>query len=230
MRSISVIVPIYNEIDSVEHAMEKIGKFFSTNFIDYELIVVESGSTDGSGKKCDQLITKIPNLRVIHENQRKGFGSALKLGYKHATKDLVTMTTCDLPFKLDYITSALPLLDKCDCVLSYRSTDPRSWSRKIMSFVYNSMAKMLFGLKTKNINSALKIYKRETIQKINLVSSGWFIDTEIVYNIEKSHIPHIEIPVELINRQIGKSSIRLKDIIAYIKEIIIFLRNRKINK
>lgn len=228
MRSVSVIIPVYNEADTVEQGVLEINSFLKNKINDYEIIIVESGSSDGTSEKCDKIAREQPPIKVIHEGGRYGFGSALKLGYRHATKDLLWLITTDLPFPLETILKAMPLLDKFDCVLSYRSHDPRKLGRRIMSLGYNIIAKVIFRLKVKSINSAFKVFKRDTIQNMSLVSTGWFIDTEIVYNIIKRKIPYTEIPVEVIDRKAGRSSIRFSDIIKYIREMVFFLKNKNL--
>src|SRR5262245_27532454 len=95
--SISVIVPVYNEIELVDVSVRAIDQFLSGQTLVYEIIVIESGSTDGSDIVCDELAETLPAVNVIHESQRNGLGSALRLGYAAATKDLVWLVTVDIP-------------------------------------------------------------------------------------------------------------------------------------
>jgi glycosyltransferase involved in cell wall biosynthesis len=205
--SLSVIVPVYNEIQLLEKAIAEVNSFVSKYFFDYEILLIESGSTDGSDQACDKIGRENPHIKVIHEGARKGFGSALKLGYKNASKDLLWLITADLPFPLPSILDALPLLDKYDCVLSFRLSDDRGFLRKVLSFSYNGIMKALLGLDVKHINSAFKLYKKEIIQNLPLISNGWFLDTEVLYWLRKRNIKSIEIPVPLVNRTAGESKI-----------------------
>ena len=224
--SISVVIPVYNEIRFLESAVCYIDSFLAEHFHDYEIILIESGSTDGSGEACDELAAKLPSLRLIHEGSRNGFGSALRLGYKNATKDLVWLITVDLPFPLDSILRALPLLSRYDCVLSYRSKDNRKLFRKFQSIVYNTLVKTTLGLSVKHVNSAFKVFKRPIIQGMTLTSNGWFIDAEVLYTIKKNNISYIEIPIELIDRKSGASSIKFSAPLYLIKELAYFLKEK----
>lgn len=222
-KSISVIIPVYNENALLEKSIAHISKFLKTHFRDYEIIIVESGSNDGSFETCDRIAINCSNINVMHEGARNGFGSAFMMGCKNAKKDLIWLITVDLPFLLDHIFRALPLLDKYDCVLSFRSEDRRNIYRKFQSVIYNALAKWLLGLDVKHVNSAFKVFKREVIEKIEFVSRGWFIDTEIVYRLKENNIPYTEIAVPLIDRSAGESTINLFTPVSMLKELIYFL-------
>ena len=182
-RSLSVVMPVYNEVTLLPGAVTSIHTFLALHFHEYEIILVESGSTDGSGAACDRLAEHLPSVRVMHEGARNGFGSALRLGFGAATKDLVWMITADVPFPLDAVLRAVPLLDRCDVVLSYRSRDRRSIPRRVQSVVYNWLVKRKLGLRVRHVNSAFKLYKREVLVALPLQSRSWFLDAEIVHGI-----------------------------------------------
>jgi glycosyltransferase involved in cell wall biosynthesis len=221
--SISVIIPIFNEAKILETSVNAINKFLRENFRNYEVIIVESGSTDGSDKICDKIQRNNSNIFVIHEGGRNGFGSALQIGYKTARNDLLWLVTVDLPFSLEIIHKALPLLSEYDCILSYRCEDKRNVFRKFQSYVYNIVVKVFLGLKVRHVNSAFKVLKREIIQNINFVSNGWFFDAEVIYKLTKIGVPYTEIPVAVIDRRGGRGSVGPSSFINVIKELLFFV-------
>ena len=226
--SLSVIIPVYNEAELLGEAVHRVNTFIAAHFADYELVIIESGSTDGTGELCDRLGAELPAVRVIHEGGRNGFGSALKRGYKEATKDWVWFITADTPFPLESMLEAMKLFPTHDCVLSFRSEDTRkSFFRKIQSVVYNNLVKILLGLRVRHVNSAFKVFKREVIQSLPLISNGWFIDAETLYWLTKRKVKYTEIPVPLIDRTGGHSTITLSTPLTLLKELRHFLRERK---
>jgi dolichol-phosphate mannosyltransferase len=226
--SITIVVPVYNEAALVADSSEKIVSFFREKFAGLEVILVESGSTDGTGALCDEVAERYPEVRVIHEGARNGFGSAVKLGFAAATRDLVAMVTFDLPFPLESIAEAATLVDRYDCVLSYRSVDGRkSQFRKLQSWVFDTSLRKALGLRTRHLNSALKVYRREIIQSLPLTSKGWLIDTEIVYWLEKRSVRCTQIPVPLVERTVGKSSTGLMAPIQILREAWRFKRAQR---
>jgi dolichol-phosphate mannosyltransferase len=205
--SISVVMPVYNEAVLLPEAVASIERFLASQGCAYEIILVESGSTDGSGAVCDRLATDVPAVRVIHEGARNGFGSALRLGFQAATCDLVWMITADIPFPLEALRQAIPLLDRYDVVLSYRSRDRRTLARRIQSWGYNWLVKRTLRLRVRHVNSAFKLYKREVLLTLPLQSRSWFLDAEIVHAITHGGVRYTEIPVELVDRGQRASSI-----------------------
>lgn len=226
--SLSIIVPVYNEVELLGDAVRHINSFVAPHFAEYEIIIIESGSTDGTSELCDHLSGEIPSVRVIHEGGRNGFGSALKRGYKEATKDWVWFVTADTPFPLEAIVQAQQLFPHYDCILSYRSEDTRkSFFRKIQSVIYNTLVKTVLGLRVKHVNSAFKVFKRDVIQSLPLISNGWFIDAETLYWLTKRKVRYTEIPVPLIDRTGGHSTITLSTPLTLLKELQRFLKERK---
>ena len=225
--SISVVIPVYNEINLIRKSITKVKNFIEKYFDDYELLIIESGSSDGTEKICDDFANKYKNIRVLHEGGRNGLGSALKLGFKNSIKDLILAIVVDLPFPFESILEALPYFQKYNCILSYRSNDNRNWFRKFQSDVYNLIIKLSLGLKVKHVNSAFKFYKREIIQNMNLISNGWFIDAEIIYNLQKMNVPYFEMPVELIDRESGQSTLPFFTPLKMLKELLAFKKSIK---
>ena len=224
--SISVIVPIYNEKRLIEKSLRTINSYLSRNFREYEIIVVESGSTDGSDRIAENVAKELLRIRLIHEGARRGWGSGLRLGFKNARYDLIWPITVDLPFKLETVKKAIPLLANYDCVLSYRISDNRGYYRKIQSDIYNYLVKTVLGLDVAHVNSAFKIFRRDILKKFKLVSKGWFVDAEFAYRLKEKNIPFVEIGVPLIDREVGRSSVKPSAVLDTLKELIFFLRNK----
>jgi glycosyltransferase involved in cell wall biosynthesis len=220
--SFSLIVPVYNEVALIMPSLTRVNEFMSSWGVDYEIIVIESGSTDGSGSMCDEAARMWPRIRVVHESTRAGYGSALRLGIANATRAFAWIVTLDVPFALESIFIALPLLDSHDCVLSYRSEDPRTAGRRLQSAVYNLSLHVLLGIRARHINSAFKVLRVSVLQKIPLASMGWFIDAELLYRLQQRGVRCAEIPVPLIDRSAGTSTIGITTWLGVAREIVWF--------
>lgn len=223
--SVSVIFPVFNEVELTETAIRELDNYLIQLGHDYEIIVIESGSTDGTREICDQLAKELVSLIVLHQEKREGFGSAVRIGYSHASKDLIWLVTADIPFPLKSLETALPLAEKYECILSYRKNDNRKLFRRIQSFVFQSFIYYYMKLPMKNINSAFKLYHRDFIQSLNLKSTGWSLDAEVLLWIEERKVKFIEIPVDLIERSKGKSKVSITDPIIILIETL-KLKNR----
>jgi glycosyltransferase involved in cell wall biosynthesis len=204
---ISAIIPIYNERAAVPGVIEEIDRFLSDHFVDYEIIVVESGSTDGTAEACDELPVRLPRARVVHEGGRNGLGSAIRTGTALATKRWVWPLVVDMPFSLETILVALPHMDRVRSVISYRSADPRNLYRRTQSVVFNLLGRVLLGVRARHLNSAFKVTETALIQSLALQSNGWLLDAELIMRLEQRGVPYVEIPVQLVDRTTGRSTI-----------------------
>jgi glycosyltransferase involved in cell wall biosynthesis len=205
--SISAVIAVYNEQAALSAVAHDVDRFLASHFNDYEIIIVESGSTDGTAEVCDALPARLPHVRVHHEGRRNGFGSAVRTGYALATKDWVWPLVADMPFALDVMERAIPYFDTHGCVLSYRSEDPRSWYRRFQSRVFNSLARGLLGVRVRHINSAFKVTRTSVVRSMALTSNGWLIDAELIMRLEQLRVPWVEIPVKVEARAIGRSTV-----------------------
>lgn len=222
--SLSAIMPVYNEAELSEGALRALHHYLSAHFVDFEIIVVESGSTDGTDKICDDVARELDFIMVIHEASRNGMGAAMRLGYAQASKDYVFLVTADIPFPLETLNRAAPLLAENDCILSFRDEDERGLLRKLQSVGYVWLIKISLGLRMKSINSAFKLMPTNFVKSLPLESNGWFLDAEVLYWISRRGLRFIEIPVPLIERTAGISKIGLGDWIKTVAELIEFKR------
>jgi glycosyltransferase involved in cell wall biosynthesis len=219
--SLSVIVPVYNESTTVEQGLGALCDFLAVvDLSEFEVIVIESGSTDGTGEILDGFATQRPKIRVIHEGRRNGFGSAVQVGYRTARMEWIWLVTPDLPFPLEALCTALPLLDQYDAILSYRINDDRSPYRRLQSSCFNTLVKVLFGLQVKCVNSAFKLVRRSVVQSVDFLSSGWTIDTELIWLLERTALRFTEIPVRLTDRVGGASKISPRTALSVLHEIL----------
>lgn len=225
--TISVIMPVYNEPKLLRPSVETIVGFMQEHFETFELVIVESGSTDGTGEQCDALAAEYDCVKVIHEGGRNGFGSALKLGYRSAQYDYCWLVTADIPFPLESILEAEPLLDRYDFVVSYRSEDKRVWTRRVQSLVYNLLVRAWFGLRFRCVNSAFKLLPTKVMAEMPLISRFWFVDAEILYRLTRGGYTSTEIPVPLIDRTEGASSVASNAFIKMLEEMKEFSKIRK---
>lgn len=223
--SITALVPVYNDRTLLGPTVRTVSDLLTNSVHGHEIIIVESGSTDGSAELADQLATERPHVRVVHEGARRGFGSAVRLGYTAAECDLIWLVPPDLPFPPETILRALPLIGRYVCVLSYRSRDPRPITRRIQSAAYNALLRAVLGVRARQVNSAFKLLDRRTVQALDLRSRGWFIDAEVAYHLDRMGVPYGEIPVELVDRPAGRSTVSLWTWLSVLREMYDFARS-----
>ena len=207
--SISVVFPVSNEEAILEQGLRTLAVFLEgCGLTAFEVLVIESGSTDGSARIADRLAEQLPCVRVIHEGRRNGFGAAIQLGYRAARMDWIWLMTPDLPFALETLHAALALpLDQYDAVLSYRVNGSRNRLRRLQSVVFNQSVKLLFGLRVRCVNAAFKLIRRRLVEDVEFYSRGWTFETELVWTLQDRGARVVEVPISLIERTGGSSKI-----------------------
>lgn len=184
--SISFVLPMYNEREAIEDTIEEIRVIAKAVSDDYEIIIADDGSADGSGEIIDNLASENSHIKVVHLSSNTKFGGALKAGLKQASKDIIVYTDSDLPVSLLDIKKSLLLMEDTDIVTAVSIVKKgENLKRKIISRVYNFLIQTLFSTNIRDINSGFKIYKRSIIKDMDLKSLSPFIDVEIFVNAKK---------------------------------------------
>jgi len=171
---------MFNEKEYIQIAIEKASRILDLMNVDYELIVVDDASSDGSEKIIEDLAKYNDRIKVFHHKNNRKLGGALKTGFSKATKDIIVYTDVDLPFDLSILKEAAFLIRETDIIQGYRIGSRESIMRVIYSKVYNSLIKFIFGLKIKDVNFSMKIFRRVILNHINLKSEGSFINAEFL--------------------------------------------------
>ncbi|TFG45762.1 MAG: glycosyltransferase family 2 protein [Candidatus Brocadiia bacterium] len=180
MVSISVFFPCYNEQANVGRTVEKALDVLGKLKADFEVIIVDDGSSDNTGREADEIAGRDGRVKVVRHQRNLGYGAALQSGFKAATKELVFYTDGDGQFDINEMPPLLALMERYDIVSCYRLNRRDSLIRKINGWCWTRLVCLMFGLKIRDIDCAFKLYKREIFDKIELSSTGALIDAEIL--------------------------------------------------
>jgi len=178
--SISVFFPCYNEQDNVARIVEQALAVLKKLNADFEVIIVDDGSSDDTGRIADEIAGRDSRIKVVHHSTNLGYGAALQSGFKTATKELVFYTDGDGQFDINEMPPLLSLTKQYDIVSCYRLNRQDSSVRKINGWCWTKLVCLLFGMKIRDIDCAFKLYKRKIFDNIKLSSAGALIDTEIL--------------------------------------------------
>ena len=180
MVSISVFFPCYNEQENVHRTVEKALDVLEKLAVDFEIIIVDDGSSDKTGQIADEIAGRDSRVKVVHHKHNLGYGAALQSGFKSAIKELVFYTDGDGQFEINEMPPLLSLMEQYDIVSCYRLNRKDSVIRKINGWCWTKLVCLMFGLKIRDIDCAFKLYKREIFNTIEMTSTGALIDAEIL--------------------------------------------------
>jgi glycosyltransferase involved in cell wall biosynthesis len=226
MVSISVFFPCYNEQENVGRTTEKAIAVLEKLGADFEVIIIDDGSTDDTGRIADDIAGRDNRVRVVHHERNLGYGAALQSGFKAATKELVFYTDGDGQFDISEMPPLLELMEQHDIVTCYRLNRRDSIIRKINGWCWTKLVCLLFGLKIRDIDCAFKLYKREIFDNIKLSSTGALIDTEVLARAARKGYSMTQEGVHHYPRTAGaQSGANIRVILRAFKELLV-LRSR----
>lgn len=216
--SLTVVFPMFNEEAYLQRAVSAARQALAPEF-DYEIVIVDDASTDGTGALADAEARADPRVRVVHNPVNRRLGGALRAGYAAATKDLVFYTDADLPIDLQQLPRAVRLLlyQEADVVAAYRfDRTSEGLLRAMYTFAYNHLIRTLFDLKVRDVNFAFKLFRRSILERFTLRSEGSFIDAEFLLRAKKAGCPIIQIGLDYFPRTRGTSTLASLGVIATI--------------
>lgn len=178
--SISLFYPCYNEEENVERVTLAALSAARKVSDDYEVIIVNDGSKDGTAAIAERLAREHPQVRAVHNNPNRGYGGALQRGFLEARKSWVFYTDGDGQFDFEEIPKILPLLETHDIVSCYRIDRKDPFMRKLNAYCWSRLVNFLFGFGLRDVDCAFKIYPRSLFDRITMKSTGALIDTEIL--------------------------------------------------
>lgn len=230
--SYSFFCPAYYDEENIELVVKKATDFFSKNAKDYEIVIVEDGSPDNTGKVCDELAKKYPKVKVVHHKKNLGYGAALRDGFKYANKfEYICFTDGDNQYNVDDFQKMLHLLPEYDLIMGARQHNANNKMRIFISSCYHSSLRLLFGIKFKDVSAALRIVKRNAINKIRITGNGPFTPAEIVIKLHKAGFKIASVPIDSYPRLHGKStSLKPKNFINTVFEILNVFIQVKLNR
>jgi dolichol-phosphate mannosyltransferase len=218
--SVSVIIPTYNEIDNIESLLNLLGQ--SLDSWDYQLIVVDDNSSDGTSEIVQSLAQGDSRIAFLSRPAKLGLGSAIIDGLKVCTGHLVAMMDADMSHNPRELPKLLEAAHGMDLVIGSRyvrnaSVTGRSLLRRTSTKLSIWISKICLGLKPSDTTSGFVVYDRNFIAEISprLQNAGFKLLIEILALAPEARIK--EIPIAFVERIMGKSKYSIKEILAFIR-------------
>jgi len=217
----TLIVPIYDEIGAIRQMLKRIEGFI-IEFPDWEVVIVEDGSVDGT-KEIIQSWSFDGNIRVIYHEKNKGYGAALKTGILSTDADLIGIIDADGTYPFDEFKNLLDYKDQYSMVVGARIKENAAIPiiKKIPKFFIRKFANYITDSRVLDFNSGMRIFKRDlALRLINYLPDGFSFTTTITVASSANNIPVKYVPINYMER-VGKSKIKpISDTINFFKLIL----------
>lgn len=213
--SISVIMPAYNEARNLKNAVQSVHQAFEGIISEYEIIIVNDGSVDGTREIADQIAEKDGHVRAIHNPKNSGYGYTFLRGAAEATLEYIQLIPGDGEIPAASISTIAGMAGKADLVLPYMENFRiRSFYRKFISVGYTTLINILFGLRIKYYNGPF-LLRRAIFRQIHVKATGFaFMASIVIQAIKKQKCTYTQVGIQLAPRAYGKSSLNMRKIIA----------------
>ncbi|OJJ18333.1 hypothetical protein BKI52_26305 [marine bacterium AO1-C] len=221
--TLSVVIPVYNEEKNLPEVMPAILVQAKTQ--NWQVIVVNDGSQDNSGKILDQWqVDHSQHITIIHHKVNRGYGGAIKSGIKAAqTSHIVTMDADGQHQITDVVQLQQHLLaTDADMIIGNRKGQKEaSFFRKIAKYIIRKIAQIALSTKIHDLNSGMKLYDQQLAQKYLQICPDTMAYSDIIALtfISQKHLV-LEHPITVLPRKAGKSTINVRTAFETIKEIL----------
>ncbi|RLJ04049.1 MAG: glycosyltransferase family 2 protein [Candidatus Aenigmatarchaeota archaeon] len=217
MKKISVIIPAYNEEKSIQGTINGIKN--NIKDIKYEIIVINDGSTD----RTLEIIKKIKGIKVISHSTNKGYGAAIKTGLRNSRYDWICIIDADGTYPAEDIPKLLGYIPEYDMVIGARTKKGAKipLARKPAKFFLKKLSEYLTKTKIPDLNSGLRIFKREIAERfMNLFPDGFSFTTTLTIACLTNDYRVKFVPINYYERE-GESSISaIRDFSGFLQLIL----------
>jgi glycosyltransferase involved in cell wall biosynthesis len=209
---LSLVVPCYNEAESIATTARELVEAFQRHRVELELVLVDNGSSDGTGKIIDDLIAA--GLPVVKETVEvnQGYGHGVLRGLAACRGSFVGLVCADGQVAAEDVVKVYEMAARAKTpklVKVRRRFRMDGHIRKIVSIAYNALANVVFGgLGSLDVNGNPKIFPREYLYRMNLSAVDWFLDAEIMIAAKRLGLPVLEFNILAQMREAGASNVR----------------------
>lgn len=217
LNGLTVFFPCYNEEKNVERTVEAALKIVPSVASKWEMLLIDDGSKDNTGKVIDKLAKKHKNVRAIHHEVNRGYGAALKSGLYNAKYEWITFTDADGQFDFSEIYNFIQTQEKtkADLVVGYYKKRQVSKFKILTSKMWELAVFILFGLKVHDIDCGFKLISKKVVDTVPQLTSerGAFISSEFLIKAKKKGFKIVEIAVSHYPRAAGSGTGRNLNVI-----------------
>jgi glycosyltransferase involved in cell wall biosynthesis len=219
---VSILVMAYNEEASVVDVLREIDATMRPSEFAYEIIIIDDGSSDDTGKLADAAARDIPRIRVVHHRSNLGIGEVYRSGFDAARGTFVTAIPADGQFPASLITEFAALVSTADLALGFLPDIKRPPLGAILSWLERRLYRLMFGPLPSF--QGLMMFRRSLLAELGVKSRGrgWAIIMEIIVRATRQRKAIVRIPTSLRPRRSGTSKVNnMRNILANFRQALV---------
>ncbi len=194
--SLTIAIPAYNEAASLPDVLKDSYEIAPKYAKDFEILVVNDGSTDGTEKVIATFLRDHPKTTVVTHKTNQGFSGAIKSCYRKASKDIIFLLPADGQIDVSDIQKFWEVLPESDVVVGYRTHNPEPFTRKLNSFVFHTLYRTLFGVKLHEISTSI-LWRKKVLDSLDItaIPRSALIEPEVVYKAWSAGWRFAQVPI-----------------------------------
>ena len=215
LSSLSVVLPAYNEEAVLGTTLTSVLAYIRSRDLRAEIIVVDDGSRDRTASIVREIQAEAPEVRLIQHERNRGYGEALRSGFRAARYDWMFLMDADGQFDIRELDAFVAYAPEFDMILGYRARRADAWSRKVLTWGYARLMRFLFDLRLVDHDCAFKLFRRsawEAAQPVRSTDHKIFT-VEWLWNTQRRGLRLKELPVHHYPRTTGTATGARPDVI-----------------
>jgi glycosyltransferase involved in cell wall biosynthesis len=226
LAGLSVFLPAHNEEGNLSRIVQAFRAELPKTAENWEIVIVDDGSTDNTGKIADQLAFQDPHVRVIHHLTNRGYGAAVVSGIRAATQPYILLCDGDGQFEAADIRRLVARICDFDVVVGRRRRRADNVLRRLNGQAWTTLVRLLFRVRISDVDCGFKLFRSETLKDITLQARGAMISTELMARLAARGARVCEVDVNHLPRLAGQQSGNSpKVILRAFKELFLLYRD-----
>lgn len=204
-RSVSVFLPAFNEAGNLEGAVRDIVAAGAAELDDYEILIVDDGSTDGTGELADRLARELPRVRVLHQPLNLGLPAGFRRALAEARLPYVGFLPGDREVSADSVRAIFRAVGSADVVVPYHGNSrARAWHRRVLTWGSTRLMNAAFGLRLRYYQGPC-VYPTGLARELPHACRGFFFLAEMLVHAVRAGHSYVEVPLIHQERAHGRS-------------------------
>ena len=220
-RSLSIIIPAYNEHENILATLENVTTALAPLSLPHEILVIDDGSTDSTAEIVASALPQLPNVRLLKNERNMGFGSSYRRGVEAASLAHIVMVHGDNAWGWPTLRDFFQHTGEADVIIGYTRDMIRSrtWGRTIVSKTFTLLVNLITRRHLTYYNG-LQIHRAQILKALRIESRGYGFQAEVLVKSLRLASSFVEVPMDLIERRKGESkAFRLKNVVDVLRTL-----------